>query len=170
MPSVKHESHNDLTLGDSRHDQGATGLQPGPARLPACPGLRAAPSTCLQRRPPGVVAASPGPPSLLCPSRPTLANPLHPAFCESEVGTHVRTAQLPSPFPAPRPTTPARGGSAEPRPGERVTRDRRGRPRARPGSEGATPAGAAAPSNSPTARRFAQGASCCAERLGPEHT
>lgn len=95
----------------------------GPRPAPACSAGRSGSSLpLLDRRPSSVPHAQRWP------------NPLHPAFCESEVGTHVRTAQLPSPFPAPRPTTPARGGSAEPRPGERVTRDRRGRPRARPGS------------------------------------
>lgn len=151
----------------------ATGLQPGPARLPACPGLRAAPSTCLQRRPPGVVAASPGPPSLLCPSRPTLANPLHPAFCESEVETHM-SEPLSSHRPSPRHVRPRRPAEGAQSPGpvnaSRATAEGDpGRGRG-PGSEGATPARAAAPSDSPTARRFAQGASCCAERLGLEHT
>lgn len=134
----------------------------GPRPAPACSAGRPGSSLpLLDRRPSSVPHAQRRP------------NPLHPAFCESEVGTHM-SEPLSSHRPSPRHVRPRRPAEGAQSPGpvnaSRATAEGDPGQGRGPGSEGATPAGAAAPSNSPTARRFAQGASCCAERLGLEHT
>lgn len=133
----------------------------GPRPAPACSAGRPGSSLpLLDRRPSSVPHAQ----RWRIPSTPPSVNR------RLELMSEPLSSHRPSPRHV-RPRRPAEGAqSPGPVNASRATTEGDPGPGRGPGSEGATPARAAAPSNSPTARRFAQGASCCAERLGPEHT